>query len=79
MSSKVFAQACQIGGAIERKLVTPDDVAKFVKIGQLAAAGNNEAIEVQAACERDENPDLGVVAKLLAPKPAGPGLQFPKP
>ena len=72
MSAKAFAQACQLGGAIQRGLLSKDDAAKFIQLGMLAAAGNNDAIELQAAVERGEDADLGAATKLLSAEAPGP-------
>lgn len=51
MSSKIIAQLCQLGGAVQRGIVTKELVAKYLTVGHAAASGDNEAIEVQAAYE----------------------------
>ena len=77
MNTRLLAQLCQIGGAVERGLLTKEDVSSALRIGQLAAQGALEAIEVQAAYEEADGQPLapeaeaGIEAKkqaLLGPK-----------
>lgn len=82
MSTRLFAQLCQIGGAIQRGLISEDDVAKFLHIGHKAAGGDNAAIEVQAAYEIAGDGDVSdetkkAVAAVLAS--AKPNPLFDKP
>ena len=70
MSTRLLAQLCQIGGAVQRGLLTKEAVARALDLGIKAAEGDPEAIEVQAAYEEaNGNPlspemEAGVEAKL---------------
>lgn len=81
MTTRLMAQLCQIGGAVERGLLTKEDTMKALRIGEAAAQGNVEAIEVQAAFEtadgRPLSPEveagIGVkIQKILASTPEAP-------
>lgn len=51
MHSKSIVQACRLGGAVQRGLISKEEVAKFLTVGHKAAEGDSAAIEVQAAFE----------------------------
>lgn len=79
MSTKLLAQLCQIGGAVQRGLLSKEAVAQALDLGVKAAEGNSEAIEIQAAYETaDGHPlspeveaDIGAkLQKLFPPKEA---------
>lgn len=85
MSTKLLAQLCQIGGAVQRGLLTKEAVAQALDVGFSAASGNSDAIEVQSAYEAvDGHPlspeveaEVGAKLQKLFPPKEAPKSPFP--